>query len=95
VTEISQLSQRDRHGLIDEIANLSTIVESYFKPVKINVGSLGNIVAQLHVHLVARFTQDVAWPFGIWQNNVPADEPYTNPSQLIDDLSQLIAKFQA
>ncbi len=94
VSEINQLSKADRYALMDEIAGLSTIIEHYFKPAKLNLGSLGNIVSQLHVHLVARFTEDVSWPFGVWQKNGPTDEPYSSSSPIPDDLCQLIAQYK-
>ena len=52
---------------MDEIAELSIIIKTYFKPNKLNVATLGNSVSQLHIHIVARFTYDKLWPHGIWQ----------------------------
>ena len=37
-----------------------------FKPTKLNVGALGNIVRQMHVHVIARFDTDAAWPGPVW-----------------------------
>lgn len=67
IQEIDQLSQEQGIILMDEISRLSSIMRAYFQPDKLNVGSLGNIVPQLHVHVVARFKQDQLWPHGIWQ----------------------------
>jgi len=64
---IEDLSQPLRHQLMDEIAELSIIIKTYFKPNKLNVATLGNSVSQLHIHIVARFTYDKLWPHGIWQ----------------------------
>lgn len=72
VREIYQLSQADRLILMEEIAMVSTVMENYFKPDKLNVGALGNIVPQLHIHVVARFKDDVAWPHSIWQADLPS-----------------------
>jgi diadenosine tetraphosphate (Ap4A) HIT family hydrolase len=69
IQEIDQLPQASRYILMDEISQLSTIVRAYFKPNKINIGSLGNIVSQLHVHVIGRFTQDNQWPYGVWQKD--------------------------
>jgi diadenosine tetraphosphate (Ap4A) HIT family hydrolase len=44
-----------------------------FRPAKLNVAALGNVVPQLHVHVVARFTTDAAWPNPVWGT---AREPY-------------------
>ena len=67
IQELYQLSQENRQLVIEEIAALSKIMEEYFKPDKLNVGALGNIVCQLHIHVVARFKEDKAWPYSIWQ----------------------------
>ena len=64
---IEDLTQPLRHQLMDEIAELSIIIKTYFKPNKLNVATLGNSVSQLHIHIVARFTYDKLWPHGIWQ----------------------------
>ncbi|MBA2648520.1 MAG: HIT domain-containing protein [Legionella sp.] len=90
VTEIYQLSQIDRHALIDEISKLSEIMQLYFKPNKLNVGSLGNIVPQLHVHIIARFSNDTAWPYGVWQNKSQTDGVYESSSSTLQELIPLV-----
>lgn len=67
VQELYQLNASAQQSLMEEISRWSTIITAYYQPNKLNVGALGNIVSQLHVHIVARFTTDVAWPSGIWQ----------------------------
>jgi diadenosine tetraphosphate (Ap4A) HIT family hydrolase len=71
VTEIYQLSKAQLHQLIDEIALISQVMQTQFQAKKLNVGSLGNMVSQLHIHIVGRFEQDACWPQGIWQANIP------------------------
>jgi diadenosine tetraphosphate (Ap4A) HIT family hydrolase len=75
VSEIHHLNQSDRAQLIEEIAQTARVVEKLYAPDKINVGALGNIVPQLHVHVIARFAKDAAWPKPVW-GNLP-HEPYT------------------
>ncbi|MDP3705207.1 MAG: HIT family protein [Legionellaceae bacterium] len=77
IQDIDQLSDRDRHRLVDEMSMLSSIVKTYFKPDKLNVGALGNMVSQLHVHVVARYTSDALWPHGVWQA-LQKDAPYAD-----------------
>lgn len=72
--ELYHLSQNNRRLLIEEIAQVSKIIEDYFHPDKLNVGALGNIVSQLHIHIVARFKGDKAWPHSIWQPDLRAEE---------------------
>jgi diadenosine tetraphosphate (Ap4A) HIT family hydrolase len=71
VSEIHHLSEQDRHQLMDESCRLAEVMVSLFDPKKINVGALGNRVPQLHIHHVARFEQDPAWPGPVW-GAVPA-----------------------
>ncbi len=66
VREIHELPPADRQILIEEIAHASQVLARLFHPDKLNVGALGNIVPQLHVHLVARTTTDPAWPGPVW-----------------------------
>lgn len=66
LTEIHQLPAPGRHRLMDEIALASQVVEGLFGPDKINVGALGNLVPQLHVHVIGRTASDPAWPGPVW-----------------------------
>ena len=80
--EIEQLPRSMQHQLMDEISQLSAIVRTYFNPHKLNIAALGNIVKQLHVHVVARFTEDPLWPHAIWQagqTETPYDLQVLNP----------------
>ncbi len=60
--EIVDLSMDDRARLMDEIALVSTALRSEVPCDKLNVAALGNMVAQLHVHVIARRREDPAWP---------------------------------
>ena len=71
--EIHDLAAEDRVLLIEEIARAGRVLQMMAKPDKINVGMLGNIVPQLHVHVVARRRGDVAWPKPVWGNSPPLD----------------------
>ncbi len=64
--EIVDLDAADRATLIEEIALVSRFVQSLPDVDKINVGALGNVVAQLHVHVVGRAAGDPAWPGPVW-----------------------------
>lgn len=74
VREIAELAPADRGLLIEEIALASDALTGLVRPDKLNVGALGNLVPQLHVHVVARFTSDPAWPGPVWGSG--AAEPY-------------------
>lgn len=79
--EIYQLPQEAQQDLIHEISVLSKYVKDRFQPDKINVGALGNIVPQLHVHVIGRFRNDPFWPHSIWQENY-SPEPYQESALL-------------
>ncbi|MBW8309363.1 MAG: HIT family protein [Candidatus Paracaedibacteraceae bacterium] len=66
VTEIIHLSSPDQHLLMDEIALISKILQDLFIPDKINIATLGNVVPQLHIHVIARYQSDAAWPNPVW-----------------------------
>jgi len=64
--EIIDLSAVDRVRLMDEIAWASHALRDLQRPDKINVGALGNVVPQLHIHVLGRFKDDPAWPKPVW-----------------------------
>ena len=66
MAEIIDLAPQDRTALLDEIAAASEALKKLFNPDKLNIGALGNRVRQLHVHVVARFQSDAAWPGPVW-----------------------------
>lgn len=77
VKEIIDLCPEDRELLMKEICFISELMQDLFKPDKLNVAALGNIVEQLHIHIVARFKEDKAWPapvFGTDKLNYNLDE---------------------
>ena len=87
VREIHELSAADRTVLIEEIARAGEALERLFRPDKVNVGALGNVVPQFHVHVVARFTTDSAWPGPVWGSG--AAEAY--PEGEIEELRERLA----
>jgi len=66
VREIHHLDEADQQQLLKESSALARGMESVFTPDKMNVAALGNMVSQLHIHHIARFKNDVAWPKPIW-----------------------------
>lgn len=66
VSEIHDLCAEDRRLLFDEAARASEGLKQLTAAAKINVGALGNVVPQLHVHVVARTPGDFAWPGPVW-----------------------------
>lgn len=66
VTEITALEPSDRGRLMDEITRAGRLVQNVPVVTKLNIGALGNLVPQLHVHVVGRHQGDPAWPGPVW-----------------------------
>ncbi|GGZ58811.1 hypothetical protein GCM10008101_10650 [Lysobacter xinjiangensis] len=65
-TEWIDLPEADRHALLDEVARCGDVLRRLHRVDKLNIGAIGNMVPQLHVHVVARTTDDAAWPRPVW-----------------------------
>ncbi len=66
LAELSDLEAVDRTRLIEEAARMADWLKAHTRAEKINLGALGNIVRQLHVHVVARSAGDPGWPGPVW-----------------------------
>ena len=86
VTEVFQLDLADRVQLMNESCWLAEALKDAFAADKINVAALGNMVSQLHIHHIARYREDPAWPAPVW-GKLPA-VPYTD-EQLNERISRL------
>ena len=74
VYDITGLNTKDQILLIKEIVFCSKIMQKAFKTSKLNIEKIGNIVPQLHMHIIARFKNDSAWPLSVW---VVREKSYT------------------
>ena len=66
LTEMHDLNSADQTVLMSEITRASQALTVLYAPDKINVGALGNMVPQLHIHVIARFRSDDGWPGPVW-----------------------------
>jgi diadenosine tetraphosphate (Ap4A) HIT family hydrolase len=73
--ELVDLEPTVQQALLHEINRAAAALRSTVQPEKLNIAALGNVVPQLHVHVVARFHSDAAWPRPVWGAH-PA-QPYT------------------
>ena len=73
VTDITNLNSKDQITLIKEIVFCSNVMKKVFKTAKLNVEKIGNIVPQLHIHIIARKKTDSSWPLSVW---VVKGKPY-------------------
>ncbi len=86
--EIHHLAEEDRQQLMRESCHLAEVMADLFVPDKMNVGALGNVVRQLHVHHVARFKTDMAWPGPVWG---------AHPAKIYDEaeLQERVSRLQS
>ena len=88
--ELLDLDQAQRHGLTDEIDRATRALRDAFQPYKLNVAALGNLVPQLHVHVIARFRNDAAWPKPVWGAAPPRDYGREELQNLVTPLRRKI-----
>jgi diadenosine tetraphosphate (Ap4A) HIT family hydrolase len=90
--ELIDLDPAQRAQLTTEIDAASRVLKALFKPHKLNVAALGNLVPQLHVHVIARHTDDIAWPRPVW--GAANARPYA-PEELVERVEALQAALAA
>ncbi len=88
ISEIFQLSEAEQSQLWKETTVLSKILKQSFNADKMNVAALGNVVSQLHMHVIVRCTGDAAWPAPVWGKH-PA-LPYS-----ADQVADIVARLKA
>lgn len=82
------LDDAQQAALTREIAQASQVLRQVFEPHKLNIAALGNLVPQLHVHVIARFTHDIAWPRPVWGS---ATAQRYSPEALVERIERLRA----
>ena len=66
INDITDLNSKDQMLLMKEIVFSSKVIKKLFKTSKLNVEKVGNIVPQLHIHIIARYKKDISWPLSVW-----------------------------
>lgn len=84
--ELIDLDGEQRSRLTDEIDRAARLLRDTLRPYKLNVAALGNLVPQLHVHVIGRFENDPAWPAPVWGR--VAARPYP-PEDLVERIALL------
>ena len=88
IKDISDLNSKDQILLMKEIVHCSKLMKKIFKTKKLNVEKIGNIVPQLHIHVIARSIKDSSWPKSVW---VVKGKPYSRA--LLDKTISKIREF--
>lgn len=93
IKEIHQLSAADRQTLLAESCLLAETLSEQYRPDKLNIAAIGNLVPQLHLHHVVRYQTDKAWPAPIW-GKFPA-VPYNGdqPEQRLARMREALASW--
>ena len=89
--EILDLDRADQDFLWSEIRFAAGVLRAVYRPDKLNIGALGNQVAQLHVHVIARFHGDAAWPAPVWGSG-PARRYEHERDKRLDELKAMLAE---
>jgi len=66
ITDIFQLKKIDQNLLMKEIVYSSKIMKKTFPTFNLNVEKIGNVISQLHIHVISRSKKDSAWPLPVW-----------------------------
>jgi diadenosine tetraphosphate (Ap4A) HIT family hydrolase len=94
IREIFELAPDDQQQLLRESSHLAETLATHFRPDKLNIAALGNVVPQLHLHHVVRYQGDPAWPAPIWGRTpaVPyqAGQVQTLRDRLLPHLRQFV-----
>ena len=90
IVELLELNPSEQHSLMQEIILASQVMRNLFQPTKLNIANLGNIVPQLHIHIVARYKNDKAWPDPIWNSGVNTSY---DPKAQLERMTQLKKHF--
>jgi diadenosine tetraphosphate (Ap4A) HIT family hydrolase len=91
VSELTDLSDEQAVQLMREIRIATGVMTTLAKPDKVNVGALGNIVTQLHIHVIGRFRSDPAWPGPVWGHGARIPYPDHAATALIERAGALFA----
>ena len=77
INDISELKFKDQLLLMKEIVYSNKVLKKLFRASNLNVEKIGNLVAQLHIHIIARYKNDSSWPLSVW---VVKSKPYSKKS---------------
>ncbi len=88
-SELYDLSSDDQAAAIKEASRAGASLKAWSGAVKINIAALGNMVPQLHIHVIARKVGDAAWPAPVW-SATGSSIPYPDPNAVVSELSRML-----
>ncbi|MFV0575630.1 MAG: HIT domain-containing protein [Vibrio sp.] len=90
--ELHHLPMEQQQQFLVESKAVFNSLEDLFQPKKLNLGALGNMVPQLHIHHIARFETDVAWPGPVWGNTEGKTRSQESTQKLVAQLASAFAE---
>ncbi len=90
ITELYELDKEDRLELNSEIDIISKKLSIHFNAKKMNIAALGNIVPQLHIHIIVRKENDAAWPNPVWNNTDTIPYKESISFKMVNDIRKLL-----
>jgi diadenosine tetraphosphate (Ap4A) HIT family hydrolase len=90
LVELADLAGEERALLVEEVVRAGEVLRAIFAADKLNIGALGNIVRQLHVHVVARRIGDAAWPGPVWGSGAAMAYPAGEAETLAARIAQAL-----
>ncbi len=95
ITEIFELNPKQQRLLMNESNQLLELMAKEFDADKMNVGALGNVVSQLHIHHIVRYQADKAWPAPIWGHSSMVKYSEVALAKMIERLKKLVTKIKS
>lgn len=92
IEDLHQLDRETYGNVMELIRETSEFVSSYFSPEKLNVACIGNMVRQMHIHVVGRFLSDPAWPGVVWAFEGKCPYEWEKAEQIITDAKAYFEK---
>lgn len=88
ISEWYNLVPKDQQQLHNESIGISSVLMNIFEGDKLNIGALGNMVPQLHVHHIVRYKHDSVWPLPVWGNIQIKAYSSTHKNEIVSKLQQ-------
>jgi diadenosine tetraphosphate (Ap4A) HIT family hydrolase len=86
--DLHDIPEQQQQAVLAEINHCSSVLSDLVKADKMNVAALGNLVPQLHIHVIARKTNDIAWPQPVWSSGTPEAYGNAEKSRTINRITQ-------
>ncbi len=88
ISRIMDLIETDQLQLIKDLDVVQKVMWAEFKPVQLNVAAIGNKTPQLHIHVIARYKDDPAWPNTVWDHPIRCEYVENDKNLVLKKLKQ-------